>query len=50
MQVRRPSSCSVSCVCANLLSAQGLTTTATRTTGKEINFEFNSSSLDGYPA
>ena len=41
----------VVCVCAALLSAQGLTTTATKEDWEEINFEFNSSILsDGYPS
>ncbi len=39
------------CVCAAMLSAQGLTTTATKDDWEEINFEFNSSILsDGYPS
>jgi hypothetical protein len=38
-------------VCTALLSAQGLTTTATKNDWEEINFEFNSSILsDGYPS
>jgi len=38
-------------VCAALLLAQGLTTTATKDDWEEINFEFNSSVLsDGYPS
>lgn len=41
----------VLCVCAALLPAQGLTTTATKDDWEEINFEFNSSILsDGYPS
>jgi len=52
MQVRRTFELlAVSCVCATLLSAQGLTTTATKDDWEEINFEFNSSILsDGYPS
>ena len=39
------------CVCAAMLSAQGLTTTATKDDWEEINFEFNSYILsDGYPS
>ncbi|MGD0202129.1 MAG: OmpA family protein, partial [Bryobacteraceae bacterium] len=38
-------------VCASILAAQGLTTTATKEDWEEINFEFNSSILsDGYPS
>jgi len=52
MQVRKTFELlAVSCVCATLLSAQGLTTTATKDDWEEINFEFNSSILsDGYPS
>jgi hypothetical protein len=39
------------CFCAALVSAQGLTTTATKDDWEEINFEFNSAILsDGYPS
>ncbi len=52
MQVRRTLSLSaVLCICAALLSAQGLTSTATKDDWEEINFEFNSAILsDGYPS